>query len=182
MSDAWFGFVGVIIGAIITAGLPLWKDNLLRQQQALYLAARLICIFEHYVQQCIDIVQDDYDEDRSQSLLSPILSFPNDVDWKSIDSALMYRILIFQNRVQRTHENICCVAEFLDNDEIWEERHNYYCIIGLEALALIDLLSTGYGIANQKLNDEFYTQNPKELFEQKKQKIDERNQRRQHKS
>ena len=119
MSNALFGLLGVLIGAFI----PWIKEALIRkrkrQEQATYLAVRVICILDEYVDRCVAVVGDDGSvkgrgshraEDGSE-FYHPVVplpdapDFPADLDWRSIDSNLMYRILTFSNSVRI--ENNC---------------------------------------------------------------------------
>jgi hypothetical protein len=82
--------------------------------------------------------------------------FPEDVDWKSINPELMYKILSFPSDVETGNRAI----EFASNIsippdyEVWfEERKFYYCKFGLVAYRLAEKLSSKYKIKKKVYND-----------------------------
>ena len=80
----------------------------------------------------------------------PTLSFPEDVDWKSIKPKLMYRILSLPNQLDMAQKIVAFQATMIagppDYEEYFEERAIQYGQLGLDALALADDISETYGI------------------------------------
>ena len=149
MSNVLFGLLGVIVGAFI----PWIKEALIRKrtrtEHATYLAVRVICILDQYVDKCVAIVGDDGYENR-QGHYHPVErlpvapDFPADLDWRSIDSDLMYRILTFPNSVRIENSNIHWVGDVVAGppyyEEAFEARQKGYAKLGLEAIEIVEEL------------------------------------------
>ncbi|KAB2730364.1 hypothetical protein [Brucella intermedia] len=80
-----------------------WEDE--RRKHGQYLAARVVCALDPFVEKCPNVTADNGEPDGQQeggyvfSVQSPDLLLPDDVDWKSIPHDLMYRILSIQNQI-----------------------------------------------------------------------------------
>ena len=189
---ATIGFVGVALGLLVS-----WiKDSLqrrrLRNEHATYLAVRVICILDEYTDKCVKVAQDngtvmgqaaERDENGFEYYIPQVPlpaapSFPDDVDWKSLDSNLMYRILAFPNLVRSTNDSIDFVAQEIasppDYDELFEARWDGYANLGLKAIELIGLLRAKYGLPKENPNEWNPDWNPKEYLEKKKRDIEVR--------
>ncbi len=188
---ALIGFIGVVLGLFAS-----WiKDSLqrrrLRNEHAVYLAVRVICILDEYADNCVKVVQDDgtvmgqaaerdengFEHYIPQVPLPAVPCFPEDVDWKSLDSNLMYRILAFPNLVRSTNDAIHFAANETftpDNNELFEARWEGYANLGLKAIELIGLLRGKYGLPYESLNEWNPDWNRKEYLEEKKRKIEDR--------
>lgn len=191
MSNALFGLLGVLVGAFI----PWIKEVLIRKrtrlEHATYLAVRIICILDEYVDKCVAVVGDDgsvmgqashQDEDGSEHYrpvvpLPTAPEFPSDLDWKSINSTLMYRILTLPNSVRSTNNRI----EWASDEEAWppyyeevfDSRQKGYAKLGLEAIDIIEHLRSTYKLP-VKLHDLQNTDwNPKTVLEEKIRKLEE---------
>jgi hypothetical protein len=155
------------------------------------LAVRVICILDEYVDKCIEVVGDDgsymgqashRDEDGSEHYrpvvpLPDAPEFPADVDWKSIDSALMYRILTLPNSVRNANSHI----QWASDEEAWppyyeevyEARQKGYAKLGLEAIAIIDHLRATYNLPEKMHATQNVDWNPKSILEEKIKKLEE---------
>lgn len=49
MSDAIIGLAGVVIGALLTPGIEGFKTRRATKKNATYLAARVICILDQFI-------------------------------------------------------------------------------------------------------------------------------------
>ena len=158
MTEAIFGLLGVLIGSAITWFQNFWFNNREKERSARYLAIRIVCILDKYLQDCYDVVKDDglsYGQRNAEGYLEPQVKspgaphFPEDVDWKSIDHELMYKILSFPADVEGS-ENIISAAWDIsgppDFEEWFEERAFWYAQFGLAAFQLAEELSKKYGI------------------------------------
>ena len=126
-----------------------------RRERATYLAVRVICILDEYVDKCAAIVADDgsvmgqasHRDENGQDHYHPVerlpvvAYFPDDLDWRSIDSDLMYRILTFPNSVRMENSAIEFVGYELatppDYGELFEARQGGYAKLGLEAIEIV---------------------------------------------
>jgi len=190
MMEALFGFLGVIVGSFI----PWIKDSLQqrrsRTEQGTYLAVRVICILDEYVDKCVEVVQDDgtvmgqaaerdcdgYDLYTPQVRLPPAPIFPDDVNWKSLDSDLMYRILAFPNTARSTDKSICFVSDTdftPDNEELFETRMYSYANLGLEAIEIVEALRKRYSVTEKSADKWDADWNPKQYLQQKKQGVED---------
>lgn len=185
MSNALFGLLGVLIGAFI----PWIKEALIRkrkrQEQATYLAVRVICILDEYVDRCVAVVGDDgsvegrgsHRAEDGQEYYRPVErlpvapDFPVDLDWRSIDSGLMYRILTFPNSVREVNDNIQWVSnEFAwppYYEEVFEARHMGYAKLGLEAIEIIQELRRLFGLPGASRPEKNPKCSPKQYFKDK---------------
>jgi uncharacterized protein YlxP (DUF503 family) len=162
-----------LIGAYVTYRLGLAKDKNLRQEEldrhARYLAIRVVCKLDPFVSGCCDVVYDEgipdhegYFHDRIDD---PTITFPEDVDWKSVPSDLMYRILGFPNAVENANQSVAFVAQEIvatpDRSEYFEERIFQYAQLGLTALALAEEIRKTFNVPAP----DFGNHDPKDVFE-----------------
>ncbi len=191
MTEAIFGFLGVIIGSFIPWIKEAILEKRLRAERAMYLAVRVICVLDEYVEKCIEVVQDDGTvmgqasarDEGGGELFRPVVqlpaapTFPADGDWKSIDSALMYRILTLPNSVRETDNHI----QWAGDEEAWppyyedvyEARHKGYARLGLETIAIIDHLRVTYKLPKKIHATKNVAWNPKSILEEKVKNLEE---------
>jgi len=191
MSNALFGFLGVIVGAFIPWVKEALERKRSRMEHATYLAVRVICILDEYVEKCVEVVQDDgtvvgqasaRDESGGELFKSVVQlpvtpSYPPDVDWKSIDSALMYRILTLPNSVRSTNSHIQWASDEQAwppyYEEVFEARQKGYAKLGLEAIDIIDCLRATYNLPEKLRALQNADWNPKTILEEKIRKLEE---------
>ena len=165
MTEAIFGFVGVLIGSGITWFQTIWVSKQELDRSARYLAIRVACILDKYVEDCAAVVRDDglsYGQRTPEGYLEPQVKapgppvYPDDVDWKSIDHEMMYKILSFPSDVEGGEGIISAAWEVAgppDFEEWFEERAFWYAQFGLAAYALAEDLSKKYGIHKKAYKD-----------------------------
>lgn len=176
--SAFSGLVGVIVGTV----LPWFRDERNNKRRARYLAIRVVCILDEFLEKCTNVVGDDglcYGQrDAAGCLQAQIaqpngLPFPDDVDWKSIDHGLMYRILALPSRIEADNRVIAFFWDISgppDFDEYFEERQYRYACLGLNAAELAQALRRTYGIPAP----EYGRWDPVEALTAEKAKIDRR--------
>lgn len=152
------GLLGVVVGAV----LPLLRDAGNNRRQARYLAIRIACLLDEFLDECTNVVGDDglcsgqrnADDCLEAQVSQPKgLPLPDDVDWRSIDHGLMYKILALPSRIERDNRSIAVVAEHSfppDYREYFEERQYRYACLGLDVASLIQTLQSTYGIPEQE--------------------------------
>lgn len=191
MSEALFGFLGVLVGSFIPLLKELIVEKRMRTERAKYLAVRIICILDEYIDKCIEVIHDDGSymgqaserDESGNDIYTPVVklpaapTFPDDVDWKSIDGALMYRILSLPNTVRGADNFIQWAGSELAfppyYEEAFEARQKGYAMLGLEAIDVTDVLRTVYKLPKKPLptlNDEW---NPKHILTEKLRKFEE---------
>jgi len=164
-SDAVFGLLGVLVGAGLTIGKDVWAHFANQKRVARYLAIRVVCILDKYVEKCVEVVLDDglsYGQRDEQGCLSPQVKtppppdFPIDVDWKSIPPSLMYELLALPNEAESANGAIRFswdIAGPPDFDEYFEERALRYSDLGLKAADIASRLRKRYDIPALDLGD-----------------------------
>ncbi|KFF00734.1 hypothetical protein IX39_08945 [Chryseobacterium formosense] len=165
MNEAIFGLIGVLVGSGISWFQSHWTSKKESEKSARYLAIRVVCLLDKYMEECAEVVKDDglFEGKRSkQGCLEPqvkIPKFPNypeDVDWKSIDHNIMFELLSFPAEIEDGNRMIDAteIISMAPNYQDWfDERRFYYCQFGLIAYKLSDKLSKNYGIKKKKYND-----------------------------
>ncbi|WP_276366185.1 hypothetical protein [Chryseolinea sp. H1M3-3] len=165
MTEAIFGFLGVLIGSGITWFQTVWVRKQELERSARYLAIRIACILDKYVEDCAAVVRDDglsYGQRNVEGCLEPQIKapgppvYPADVDWKSIDHEMMYKILSFPSDVEGAEGIISAAGEVAsppDYEEWFEERAFWYAQFGLAAHALAGDLSKKYDIQKKTYKD-----------------------------
>lgn len=163
MSEAIFGLIGVLIGVFSTWGQSWWSERRSTGRAAHYLAVRVVCVLDQYVERCAEVVSDDglsFGQRNPDGCLEPQVPlpgapiFPEDVDWKSIGHDLMYRLLSMPAEVEEADQVIEFVGSAVafppDYDEFFEERSYQYGRIGLKASELADELRKIYRIPQRE--------------------------------
>lgn len=176
------GIIGVVIGAFLTLLREVWSDSRMRARNARYLAIRVVCILDKYVENCAEVVSDDGlcdgQRDEQGCLQAQVATpsppvFPEGLDWKSIDHALMYRLLSMPNEADAANRKINFTSQYVagppDFEEYFEERQDQYATLGLAAFALTQEMRTKYGIPAQSLGE----WNPPELLAKAKEDVEE---------
>lgn len=141
---AIIGFIGVIVGALISWFSEHWREKQNRKRDARYLGIRAVCTLDKFMDSCIDVVSDNgrIDQDGytySQVPLPPPPAYPDDIDWRSIDPELMYRLLSLPTDAETANRVIGAAAEHSDppdHDDYFNERRSQYTNLGLVALEL----------------------------------------------
>ena len=171
------GLFGVIVGAVLPWIRDVWKGK----RQARYLAIRVVCLLNEFLDECTNVVSDDglssgqrnADGCREPQVSQPkSLVLPSDVDWRSIDHGLMYEILAIPSRVERDNRFISFEIEHSfppDYAEFFEERQYRYACLGLDVSAISQKLRLAFGIPEQETGE----WNPVEYLREVKGKIED---------
>lgn len=186
MTEAIFGLIGVLVGSAISWLQTIWQYKKTSKKEGRYLAIRLVCILDKYLEDCADVVKDDglsYGQrtpdgslEAQVALPSPLI-YPQDIDWKSIDHELMYQLLSFPSEIEFGNRMIRAAGEFAsppDYEEYFNDRRFYYSQFGLAAYKLSEELATKYRIKKKKYND----WDPEEDFRQELKRATEARQQR----
>ena len=155
-----------ILGASIALGGTWLFKSGDTEKSARYLAIRLVCLFDKYIEDCVAVVRDDglcYGSRTQDGCLSPQVrspgqpDYPEDIDWKSINHDLMYEILSFPAEVEAGDSSISFAWDHCasppDYDEGFEERSFQYAQFGLKAYDLAQKLRKKYGIREKDYTD-----------------------------
>lgn len=180
-----YTLIGVVIGAAIPFLRDVYFHSFQREKDAEYLAVRVICELDTFVNICLNVIYDDGREMGRGEFTSggeehfppkytppKTLDFPPNLDWKSIDANLMYRILALPNKLTYTYKYIKFASEISfapDYEELYWARYMGYADLGLEAISIIEALWTRYDIRPDH-KDELYI----EIQSSKKNLIDKK--------
>jgi hypothetical protein len=147
--SAGTSFVVLLLGQILW---PLIKDRRTKKCEGKYLAVRVVCVLDKFVEDCASTAVDSGEEDKDGYSIARVSApdpptYPNDVNWKSIGDTLMYELLSLPasteraaNYVQGSKEN----AFPPDYSEYFEARAESYASVGLQAYGLSRKLRKEY--------------------------------------
>lgn len=165
MTEAIFGLIGVLVGSGISWLQSYWINKKETDKSAKYLAIRLVCILDKYMEDCAHVIKDDglCEGQRSedgclvpQVKVPSVPHYPEDIDWKSIDHNLMFALLSFPSEIEDGNRVISATDDIAtppNYQEWFDERKFFYCKFGLIAYKLSNDLSDKYGIKKKKYND-----------------------------
>lgn len=149
------GLLVVLVGAVI---VPIIREHRARSRDARYLAIRIVCILDRYVEDCastaIDTGQENADGLNVPQFSAPEPpAYPSDVNWKSIDHTMMYKLLAlpaFSDRAANYVEGASENADPPDYSGWFEARSHQYSLLGLQAHKLTETLRREYEIPEIK--------------------------------
>ncbi|WP_022722784.1 hypothetical protein [Rhodopseudomonas sp. B29] len=164
LSDFWtsdtakvaLGGVIAVTGQLMTTLLAWLKEARFaakkKQEDAEYLAMRLVLILDTLVSACYkavyDPLQPDSDGYQESTVPDPTLTLPEG-DYKALPRRLMYEILSIPNKLEGIKEGLAATAEDSyppDFFEYYEYREEHYSRLGLKGLELVDTLCQQYKI------------------------------------
>lgn len=149
-----FGLLGVILGSLLTGCKDWLTHRFKRRDNGRYAAVRLITVLDEYAEGCVSVVSDDGTcegrpagrTEQGEEYYDPQVTgpepptFPDDIDWQSINYELMYSILSFPNNVRKTIRYISASAEHASPpyyEELFDARQKGYAHLGMEAINLV---------------------------------------------
>ena len=160
------GLFGVFLGFILNFVKDIFTARQTRKKEAEYLAIRMICIFESFMDGCAAVVGDDGlyhgqpDEDgyHRVQVKTPELDVElKDVNWKSFSPQLMYEILYFPSLVKEANNFISSKFEYSasppDFYEGFQERQYQYSNLGLRAAEITQKLRKQYNIPKNHISN-----------------------------
>lgn len=151
--------LGGCLGVVIGSGFSWWMHRESIQRKARYLAIRVVCLLDKYLEDCVSVVKDDglcYGSRTEDGCLEPQVAcpsapnFPDDIDWKSINYDLMYEILSFPSDIEAADGVISHTWDHVafppDYEEGFEERAFQYAKLGITAHKLAQKIRDQYEI------------------------------------
>ncbi|KAB7738427.1 hypothetical protein F2P47_17235 [Parvibaculum sedimenti] len=158
-SQSFWALIGVVVGAFLTTGKDFLFDWRAQTRSRTYAAIRLVCVFDVYAEECANVAADEGEYTRDEqgqevceiSIQNPTLSaFADDIDWKSLDPKLIYRVLNFPIEVAQAERAIRFVYSEIafspDYEEGFEERQLRYAELGLAAHDIAEALRRKYAL------------------------------------
>lgn len=184
MIEAAIGFVGVIVGALMTWLQAIWSENKKRKETRNYIAILIIFILDRFIQGCVDVVSDSGFPDKDGRLV-PQFSTPNidfeslKADWKVFPNDLIYEILDLPNKIETADHTISSVVEFVagppDYEEFYEARQIEYSNLGIIAHKIATKLRSQNNLPSR----DYENWDPIEFLKKKNQEIKQNRKKRQ---
>jgi hypothetical protein len=120
-----------------TIGWPWFRDRLAKKREGKYLAVRVVCLLDVFVEECastaINRGVDEYGNGSHVDSPEPP-AYPGDVNWKSIDDKMMYDLLSLPARTRRASNFVdACARDADDEDVYYHLRAETYSTLGLQA-------------------------------------------------
>ncbi len=164
-----FGLLGIVLGSALSAIFSivreLYAESRSKKKEAEYLAIRMICIFESFMEGCASVVGDDglcHGQTDAEGYSRIQVTAPqldvqlSDVSWKSLPPELMYEILYFPNIIKDAESFISSTFEYAasppDYSEGFEERQYQYSKLGVMASELTTKLREKYKIPKKHIS------------------------------
>lgn len=165
MQTFLLGLVSIVLTAALTTFGTWWVNRsgaattretaeAERRRHARYLAIRVVCVLDDFADGCRDVVTDQWTMDASgeemPTVSAPTLSMPTDVDWRTIDHLLMYRILQFPSRIQQADDAVRFVWRNIDSgpdhSDLYEARIMEYGRLVIETKDLCKAIRDEFDI------------------------------------
>lgn len=152
-SEAIMGFVG---GVLVT----LAKDYTSNRKRAKYLAVRIVISLDKFIDECVDLAEHaDYSQFRRPET-PKIDNYPEDLDFKSIDSSTAYKILNLSQQISDIKRSV--EWKFEDEggnedarDEAFDLEQRLFSCLALEVKDLVDGLRKKYDIPQIESNSNY---------------------------
>jgi hypothetical protein len=141
----------VLIGQLL---VPIIRERHALSRDARYLAIRIVCVLDKYLEDCASTAIDSGQEDENGNSIAQVSAplaptYPSDVNWKSINDTMMYKILALPAAADRAANYVSGADENSfppDFSEYFEARSQQYSVLGLQAHELTVELRKKYGI------------------------------------
>lgn len=166
MESAIFGFVGVVIGGLLTVAKEWWFQHRKTRKDAEYLSIQVSCELERYVARCAEVIGDDGlcqgqpDENGYHTVqVAPPKFNPKsfNVEWRSLPADLMYEIIDFPYKAEVANQSVSVAFEYAatppDYREGFEERRFQYATLGIAASQLATKLRNHVGLPHRSVGD-----------------------------
>jgi hypothetical protein len=140
-----------------TIGWPWFRDRLAKNREAKYLAVRVVCLLDVFIEECASTaINRGVDEYGNGSHVDPPEppAYPGDVNWKSIDDKMMYDLLSLPARTRQASNFLdACARDVDDEDVYYHIRAENYSKLGLRAYALCKEIREKYSLPPAEFRD-----------------------------
>ena len=166
MDKTAYVLIGVVLGVLLNAVKEWWFQRRTRKKELEYLAIRISCLLDTFVNGCADVVADDglcygqTDKDGCRSIQIETPHFDPlavEVEWKSLPAEIMYEVLSFPNQIEAANHKISGAFEYAasppDYEEGFEERQLQYARLGLKAHDIAAKLRSSGNLPPQSVSD-----------------------------
>lgn len=165
--EATYGLLGTFIGSLITTIVPFAQDYINKKKTAHYLAIRIVITLRQYLYKCWLVTKDDglnHGQRDADGFLSPQvddpdpIAYPEDIDWRTIDSKLAYNLLELKPRIESAKRSISAAYEYQadppDFEEAFIERWLQYSLIGLDVISLEKTICRIFKIPSEQFRED----------------------------
>ncbi|MBF0416666.1 MAG: hypothetical protein HQL86_00245 [Magnetococcales bacterium] len=164
MDQTWTSGIFTIIGILIGSGITWLKELYLHKRSqdrdAHYLAVRVICVLDQFASDCCAVACDDgiwdphENPDPQGRLFEKVkepesILLPDDVNWKSIDNIILYKILNLPFKLKSVKKLLNEQSEYAiyDDGNLWFQTRQYeYACLGLDVIETTEKLKSRYKI------------------------------------
>jgi hypothetical protein len=140
-----------------TIGWPWFRDRLAKNREAKYLAVRVVCLLDVFIEECASTaINRGVDEYGNGSHVDPPEppAYPGHVNWKSIDDKMMYDLLSLPARTRQASNFVdACARDVDDEDVYYHIRAETYSTLGLRAYALCKEIREKYSLPPAEFRD-----------------------------
>jgi len=141
----------------VATGKDVFLDRRNQSRIATYAAIRIVCVLDVFADRCLEVANDDGEytlqdhgqDERECTVDAPDAPvFADDIDWKSLDAKLIYKILSLPAELDQVKNAVSftfsIVAGPPDYEEGFEERQLRFASLGVVSLKLADALRRKY--------------------------------------
>ncbi len=145
--------VAALVATIVTHILAGRRDKQARKRDATYLAIRLAVILESYALACHELLSDNDlhsssggEAGKQRSELPDLPPYPDDADWKSLETALASRALLFRNELWISDRSIAFWLDIDPEENLLPACNQEAATRGYQAWCLAENLRDQYRI------------------------------------
>ena len=170
----------LIVGYFLATIKDWFFEEKKRKKKANCLAIEIVCMLKMFIDGCVEVTKDDglccgqYNSHgvRESQVKNPEFKPRSiDVEWESIPSNIMYKILFLPIRIREAISLIDFASEgsmLPDIEEFFEERKYQYALLGIEALEIISSLCECSDIPQK----EIFNWDPRQSLNKTKEKFE----------
>lgn len=152
MNDGVAAFLGAVVGGVFGWVAQFVAHQYSSKKRAEYLAIRVVCELDEFVDMCAHVAMDSgepfgpQDEPSTVTVAPAVPTFPDDLDWRSIDTKLAFAVLSFSNRLNAAERTIINVYYEYGPESGIGERQRQYAELGKAAFDLSRIFRNTYSL------------------------------------
>lgn len=159
-----FAATAGVISGVLTHSLSQRQLERQKRIASAYTAIRLAVIFEHFADDCTDVVTRNENVDSSRGAVGDhvtripkLAPFPGEDDgWKALTPDLLNEVLSFQQRIKMADSIVQSAFEYAEPSDAVQEANEQCVLLGSRAWNLALRLRASYGFAPLALEFPFH--------------------------
>lgn len=159
-----FAATAGVISGVLTHFLNQREAREQRQSASAYVAIRLAVVFEHFADDCTDVLQWNENVEsshgatgESRTTIPDLATFPSDEDgWKALAPGLVNEALSFHQRIKMAKSIVQSGFDYAEYSDALQEANEQMVLLGARAWYLAVRLRTSYGFAPLGLEFPFH--------------------------